>query len=90
MFRYTADDCVLWGVAGSLSTITHFLFAVVTLPAWVIATITVESIETRHVLLEYPGDSLEEIARWARFPQGMPPELDLRALSSSDPMRPSL
>jgi len=90
LFRYTANDWIAWGMGGTISTVTHFIFLKISFPAWVIATITAASIETRHVILEYPGDSLEEIAQWARFPQGMPPVLDLRALTPTDPTRPSL
>jgi hypothetical protein len=80
LFRYTADSFTGWGLAGSLSTVTHLYLAVVSFPVWILSWSIAESSESRHVILDYPGDRMEEIAMWARFPQGMPPGLDPRAL----------
>lgn len=80
LFRYTADSFNGWGVLGSLSTITHLILAPLTLPLWILTSAGTESAETRHVIMDYPGDRLDDFAMWARFPQGMPPGIDPRAL----------
>ncbi|MDQ3370803.1 MAG: hypothetical protein M3680_35745, partial [Myxococcota bacterium] len=61
-----------WGLLGSLSTVSHGFFAVLSFPVWVLTAGTIAAIESRHVRLEYPDDPWSKLAAWARFPQGLP------------------
>ena len=90
LFRYVseASGIGVWGGFGTLSTISHGVFLVLTAPLWVITTSIAASTETHHVTLVYPHDSMAELAKWARFPQGMPPGIDPRALVTPMPLPP--
>ncbi len=71
----------VFGLLGTLSTISHGFFLALTAPVWIISTAIAVAAESAHVELEYPEDnSLEELSRWARFPQGIPPNIDEEAL----------
>jgi hypothetical protein len=68
-------------VLGTLSTMSHGFLLVLTAPVWIIAGSIAIASETRHVHLDYPEDeTLEDISHWARFPQGIPPNVDEEAL----------
>jgi hypothetical protein len=62
-----------WGLLGTVSTISHGLFLILSAPVWVLTSGITASVESSHVELEPPDDSWAELATWARFPQGMPP-----------------
>jgi hypothetical protein len=82
LYRYEGDSGFgAWGLLGTLSTISHGFFFILTAPAWILSSSIAAAAESRHVVLEWPEDSWGEIAMWARFPQGMPPELDVQALT---------
>ena len=64
-----------WGGLGTLSTISHGGFLVLSAPVWVATTVV-----SAYVLQRGAGDETFEGAetlfgalRWARFPQGLPP-----------------
>lgn len=82
LFRYESNDTNLgtWGIVGTLSTISHGIFLALSAPVWVVSSSIAGVSESRHIRLTYPDDPLAELAKWARFPQGMPPGLDPRAL----------
>jgi hypothetical protein len=61
-----------WGAAGLLSTASHGYFLIFSVPVWVITTGISAGVESRRALLDYPEVPLVELARWARYPQGMP------------------
>jgi hypothetical protein len=83
LFKYESEAGVGgWGVLGTLSTISHGFFFVFSAPAWILTSSVAASVESRHVILEVPGDAWSELATWARFPQGMPPGLDEDSLHS--------
>lgn len=63
-----------WGLLGTLSTISHGFFLIFTAPIWLVTTIGSSSSHSRSAHERYVDDrgDLSEIAKWARFPQGMP------------------
>lgn len=69
-----------WTIAGTLSTLFHGYGMVLTAPLWVISGITCTVGESKSGILEYPKVPLEEIRKFARFPQGIPEGLDLNQL----------
>jgi len=69
------------GFLGTLSTISHGFFLILTAPVWIITTAIAVAAEKNHVELDYPEDNtLEELSQWARFPQGIPSTVDEEAL----------
>jgi hypothetical protein len=63
----------LWGLAGTVSTISHGFFLIFSAPIWIVTTTITASVESRASQLEYPDDGWDKFSIWARFPQGMPP-----------------
>lgn len=71
----------VFGALGTLSTISHGFVLILSAPVWIIATSIAVASESSHIKLDYPEDeSLAELAHWARFPQGIPPDVDEEAL----------
>jgi len=72
-----------WTALGTLSTISHGYYAGISFPLWLIVGISAssgESLRDRYVE-ELPADTYwEEVQKFARFPQGIPPNLDLNEL----------
>jgi hypothetical protein len=70
--------------AGALIVLTHGFFAVLTAPMW----LAVASAASREHVVEVSGAELPIVARYARFPQGLPPGVgteDLGPLWFRDP-----
>jgi hypothetical protein len=63
----------VWGGLGTLSTISHGYFLLISAPIWLITTGITTAVETYAPIVSYPGDGWDKLAIWARFPQGMPP-----------------
>ncbi|MBL0214453.1 MAG: hypothetical protein IPQ07_11255 [Myxococcales bacterium] len=77
LFRYESESGLgPWALLGTLSTITHGFFLILSAPVWILTGSLAAGAESRHVVMEFPESSWSEIGDWARFPQGMPPGLD--------------
>ena len=63
-------------VGASFITLSHGSWQILTTPLWW----GLVHEMSRAPLLKHPPLPLEELGRFARFPQGLPPELDLRSL----------
>ena len=61
-----------WTGLGALSTLTHGFFLIVTLPLWLMAGIPASLDASTADVVAHP-DSFDELYRFARFPQGLPP-----------------
>jgi hypothetical protein len=70
----------LSGLLGVLSTATHGFVLILTAPIWILSASIAAAAESSHVLVEYPDEDIPTIAKWARFPQGIPPNVDEEAL----------
>jgi hypothetical protein len=72
-----------WTVAGSLSTLTHGLGLMLSLPVWIV-TGTISTVAVSHLGSEdqdYPNPLWwAGVSRYARFPQGLPASIDLQSL----------
>jgi hypothetical protein len=75
LFAYVAGGWGTWGTLGTVSTISHGLLAAISAPIWITATAINNRIESRHAIRSYPDEPWTAFAAWARFPQGMPPQL---------------
>jgi len=70
---------IIWGLLGTLSTITHGWWLIISAPAWIFVTVTAianESSEQNKVV--YPN--ITELAKFSRYPQGLPPDLKKKIL----------
>lgn len=65
----------LWTLLGTVSTLSHGGFLLLTAPLWLIAG-TAAAVGESNAGFAKP----EELAKYARFPQGLPPGLDPAAL----------
>jgi len=75
-----ADLLGLWTALGTLSTLSHGYVLGLSAPVWLIfgtVSTTSESYAPRE---RYPSKTWGELGKHARFPQGMPPNLNRRAL----------
>lgn len=69
-----------WTVTGTLSTATHGFYLVLTAPLWILVGTSSAAVASWAPIMRYPACDLEELAAYARFPQGMPPDLDRSSL----------
>jgi hypothetical protein len=78
LFRFGDGDghersgYLLWGILGSISTLTHGFFAILTFPGWVATTAVTTALPDdgpRRVVLE---DRFNRLWPLARYPQGLP------------------
>lgn len=73
LYKYQSDwGFGLWGLIGSLSTISHGFWLILTFPLWILSSGITAAVESYHVRIGYPDHDIEDFAKWARFPQGMP------------------
>jgi len=67
-------------VLGVLSTISNGAFLVFTAPMWLIGGTLAAASQSRVSLEELPAARWTDLARFARYPQGIPASVDLEAL----------
>lgn len=73
LYKYESDwGFGGWGLVGALSTASHGFLLILTFPIWVLSASIAAAVESRSIRLQYPETDIEEFAKWARFPQGMP------------------
>ncbi|MEZ4360112.1 MAG: hypothetical protein R3B48_08025 [Kofleriaceae bacterium] len=76
LFEYDHDGGLGgWGVAGTVSTVSHGVALLLSAPVWIVSTALAVGSESGHVILEYPKVDFPELSKWARFPQGLPPAM---------------
>ncbi len=73
-----------WGGAGTISTLSHGVLLLATAPLWLLTTAVVTINESTASELIYPHDRWEDLVKWARFPQGLPPGVAAAALIHQD------
>jgi hypothetical protein len=64
-----------WVAFGTLSCLSHGYGAAVTIPLWVILGSTMAGSHSRTPLENYPNLPWDDLKKFARFPQGPPPNL---------------
>jgi hypothetical protein len=70
----------LWTIVGTLSTISNGAFLILTAPMWMIGGSLAVAGESRAPERRTPRLAWAELAPYARFPQGLPPGIELTAL----------
>ena len=72
----------LWAIFGGVSTLSHGIGLVFTMPLWAIAGSVATASASKAPRVESTNPTL--LRMYARFPQGIPPGLDLRSLRQKD------
>ena len=76
-------------VLGTLSTVSHGFFLVFSAPVWIITSTVIWNNQTKTAVERYPDDfewiTLDAMRVYARFPQGLPENLDRTKLEQKDP-----
>jgi hypothetical protein len=79
-YRSNAGQLVLWTLLGTLSTVSHGFYLLLTAPVWLITGAVTAIGDTQSATLETRNPGL--LAPWARFPAGLPPSIDRTQLRS--------
>lgn len=66
-----------WTLIGTLSTISHGWLLVLSAPVWIIAGSVTTAHQSHQPEFLFPTAAWEDLRAYARFPQGLPPGLDL-------------
>ncbi len=74
----SSSSLVLWTIFGSMSSLSHGAYGIISLPLWIIFGTVATSSQANSPLVDYqPAMSLSRtLSPYARFPQGLPPTLD--------------
>lgn len=72
------DRMTIWAVLGAVSTISHGVGLILTFPMWIIAGTGAAASASRAPRIQSVDAAV--LQPYARFPQGLPPALDRRAL----------
>lgn len=72
----------IWTLVGTLSTASHGIVLLLSAPVWIICGTITTSVESYAPRAAYPQKSWEELRKFARFPQGLPPDLQHHPLKS--------
>jgi hypothetical protein len=81
--RYISGHWVLipWTLLGFVSTLSHGYFLVFTAPAWILfGSISTIAQSRAPQMTKLRKTSWDKFAQYARFPQGLPPNLDRQSL----------
>jgi hypothetical protein len=81
-----ASELAAWTVLGTLSTASHGVGLILTAPFWVISGAASTAKQSRCGYVRYPPAIREDFLPYARFPQGLPPEVD-RSRLGGGPVR---
>ena len=77
MFKTAEGGYAVWTFLGSILTLTNGGFATFTLPATIISGVSTTFNEARRInYIDYPASSWAMIGKYARFPQGLPSNVD--------------
>jgi hypothetical protein len=82
-FNIRIQSLETWGLLGTLSTGSHGVFLILSAPTWIIASTAAASTASRAPRVQ--GTSPAELNVLARFPQGLPPDLDRATIRPKQP-----
>ena len=82
-YRSSSRSLAWWAVAGGLSTLSHGWYLVMTAPMWAVGGVIAATVEGRAAI----AHDVAGARSFARFPQGLPPGLDPRALGTLPDVR---
>jgi hypothetical protein len=70
----------MWTFLGCLSTGSHGMLAGISLPTWILAGSILTGTQSHQPVEKYPKVKWNSFKKFARFPQGLPPDVDLDSL----------
>jgi hypothetical protein len=74
------DKMVLWTTIGTVSTLSNGAFLLLTAPAWIIGGSLSTASQSRRPVVRTDKADWSQLNLYARFPQGLPPGLDITTL----------
>ena len=74
---YSANDLWAAPMFGPILTVSNGWFLAITAPMWIIGGTIAATSRSFDPIVDYPRTPLKEFRRYARFPLGVPPEIDL-------------
>lgn len=74
------DNMVLWTAIGTVSTLSNGAFLLLTAPAWLIGGSLATGSQSRRPVVRTDKADWSQLRLYARFPQGLPPGLDVTTL----------
>jgi len=87
-YRSGAGSVAGFTALGIVSTLSNGAFLLLTAPAWLITGIVASSNEAHAPLRDVPPLAWAQLAAYARFPQGLPPGIDLGEIRPRPAARP--
>jgi hypothetical protein len=72
----------LWTTAGAISSISHGMILVLSMPTWIIAGSLLTASQSNVPIETIPSAKWHRIRKYARFPQGLPAGFELMELRS--------
>jgi len=72
----------LWTLGGSLSTASHGIVLIISLPVWILSGSITTAAQSYAPIEKFPIKSWDDLRKYARFPQGLPDGLKLEKLRS--------
>ena len=80
LLTYDASGLGWYVPLGTLSTLSNGWFLVFTAPMWIIGGTIAAISRSYDPIIDYPDKLLKQFVPFARYPQGLPPDLDRRAI----------
>ena len=74
------DKMMIWTIVGTVSTLSNGAFLLLTAPAWLLGGSLATASQSRRPIVRTDNAAWSELRLYARFPQGLPPGLDLTTL----------
>jgi hypothetical protein len=79
-----------WTTGGAFLTVSHGWYAAISAPVWIVTGIIAAASVSNGPIEEVNGNNdfrWQEVSKFARFPQGMPPGIDRTVLTLPQPRR---
>ncbi len=80
-YRSGSGEPALWTLLGTLSTASHGVGLIITAPVWILVGSSIAAGQSHAPELKRPEHAWAELRAFARFPQGLPHDLDRDSLS---------
>lgn len=81
LFNNVSDNYSGWTFLNSLATISNGYFLIFTLPINLITGISTANAEAKRInYYDYPALTWDELSKFARFPQGIPEQVDTKEI----------
>lgn len=76
-----AGELAGWTFLGTVGTLSHGVGLIFTAPTWILVGSLASSAQSRNPMVRVPPNPWKEATKYARFPQGLPENLDRASLA---------